>query len=70
MFRFALIFSLVLVVAPAFAQQPAPEDYQAAISALQAQRDVANNQIVQLSVDLSRAKAELAKLKKDKEDVK
>ena len=61
-----------IILLPAFAQAQsiAPEDYQVAISALQAQRDVANNQIVQLSVDLSRAKAELAKLKKDKEDVK
>ena len=62
--------AIILLPAFAQAQSVAPEDYQAAISALQAQRDVANNQIVQWSVELSRAKAELAKLKKDKEDVK
>ena len=55
-----------IILLPAFAQAQsiAPEDYQAALVAVQNQRDVANNQVVEISVKLAKALRELEAIKK------
>ena len=52
----------------ASAQTVLPEDYAAAMAALQAQRDAANNQVVEVKVQLMRALRELESTKKQVPD--
>lgn len=70
-----LVFvSGILFTSSAFAQTPTSEDYQAAMQTLQAQRDTANNQVVDFSVkysqlqrEITRLQNEIAELKKNSE---
>jgi len=64
------LLTLLALATPVLADEPTIDDFKAAVAALQAQRDAANNQIVNLNVDLARLKAENERLKKDKDAVK
>ena len=60
-----VFFSMLPSLVMAQQQQAAPEDYQAAINALQAQRDSANNQIVDLATRIAQLQRENTKLKEE-----
>ncbi len=56
---------LFLAISPALLAQeaPTPEQYKAAISALRAQRDAANDQAAQLAANLTIIQKEFSELK-------
>jgi predicted nucleic acid-binding Zn-ribbon protein len=62
--RFILVSS-ILFTSSAFAQNFTTEDYQAAIQTLQAQRDAANNQIVDFSIRYGQLQRENARLQNE-----
>lgn len=57
----------LLAAAPACAQEPAREDYVAAVEALRQQRDAQANQVVEQAVRIAALLRELAKVKEDLE---
>ena len=59
-----IAFALLLIPSLALAQgapTPTTEDYQTAIQTVMQQRDAANNQVVELNVEIAKVKKEVIK---------